>query len=87
MTDIRLFGYSDPLAARAGRDPQWVITDAVRQDEDGILTDWEWWEITGTGLSGYGHLLIIKHNNDYLSAYGHNDRLLAKEGDTVSAGL
>lgn len=40
----------------------------------------------GTGLSGYGHLLIIKHNNDYLSAYGHNDRLLAKEGDTVSAG-
>ena len=40
----------------------------------------------GTGLTGYGHLLIIKHNNDYLSAYGHNDRLLAAEGDEVAAG-
>ena len=40
----------------------------------------------GTGLAGYGHLLIIKHNNDYLSAYGHNDRLLAGEGDEVAAG-
>lgn len=40
----------------------------------------------GSGLAGYGHLLIIKHNNDFLSAYGHNDRLLAKEGDEVGAG-
>ncbi|MFW2404071.1 MAG: peptidoglycan DD-metalloendopeptidase family protein [Gammaproteobacteria bacterium] len=40
----------------------------------------------GTALAGYGHLLIIKHNNDYLSAYGHNDRLLVKEGDQVAAG-
>jgi len=40
----------------------------------------------GTGLAGYGHLLIVKHNDDYLSAYGHNDRLLAKEGDVVAAG-
>jgi len=40
----------------------------------------------GSGLAGYGHLLIVKHNDDYLSAYGHNDRLLAKEGDDVAAG-
>ncbi len=40
----------------------------------------------GTGLAGYGHLLIIKHSSDYLSAYGHNDRLLAREGDEVAAG-
>lgn len=40
----------------------------------------------GDGLAGYGHLLIVKHNDDYLSAYGHNDRLLAKEGDTVASG-
>jgi len=40
----------------------------------------------GSGLAGYGHLLIVKHNDDYLSAYGHNDRLLAKEGDQVAAG-
>lgn len=40
----------------------------------------------GTGLAGYGHLLIVKHNEDYLSAYGHNQRLLAREGDQVAAG-
>lgn len=40
----------------------------------------------GSGLPGYGQLLIIKHNNDYLSAYGHNDRLLVKEGQTVKRG-
>ncbi|MGI9341673.1 MAG: peptidoglycan DD-metalloendopeptidase family protein [Gammaproteobacteria bacterium] len=40
----------------------------------------------GTGLAGYGHLLIIKHNNDYLSAYGHNDKLLVGEGADVKSG-
>lgn len=40
----------------------------------------------GSGLPGYGQLLIIKHNNDYLSAYGHNDRLLVKDGETVRSG-
>jgi len=40
----------------------------------------------GSGLVGYGRLIIIKHNNKYLSAYGHNSKLLAKEGDTVRKG-
>lgn len=40
----------------------------------------------GTGIVGFGELLIIKHNEQYLSAYGHNDRLLVGEGDTVAAG-
>ena len=40
----------------------------------------------GTGIVGFGELLIIKHNDVYLSAYGHNDRLLVKEGDLVSVG-
>jgi lipoprotein NlpD len=40
----------------------------------------------GTGIVGYGELLIIKHNEVYLSAYGHNDRLLVAEGDMVKAG-
>ena len=40
----------------------------------------------GTGIVGFGELLIVKHNEQYLSAYGHNDRLLVAEGDTVSAG-
>ena len=40
----------------------------------------------GSGIVGYGELLIIKHNEVYLSAYGHNDRLLVAEGDKVKAG-
>lgn len=40
----------------------------------------------GSGLRGYGNLLIIKHDQNYLSAYGHNRRLLVKEGDAVKAG-
>jgi lipoprotein NlpD len=40
----------------------------------------------GTGIVGFGELLIVKHNEVYLSAYGHNDRLLVSEGETVTAG-
>jgi lipoprotein NlpD len=40
----------------------------------------------GTGIVGFGELLIVKHNEVYLSAYGHNDELLAAEGETVAAG-
>jgi lipoprotein NlpD len=40
----------------------------------------------GGGLTGYGQLVIVKHNADYLSAYGHNDFLLVAEGERVKAG-
>lgn len=40
----------------------------------------------GSGLRGYGELLIIKHDNLYVSAYGHNSSLSVREGQTVSAG-
>ncbi len=41
---------------------------------------------SGNGLIGYGELVIIKHNDTYLSAYGHNSRRLVKEGQHVDAG-
>ncbi len=41
---------------------------------------------SGTGLRGYGKLVIIKHNNTYLSAYAHNQTILVKEGQTVTKG-
>ena len=41
---------------------------------------------SGSGLRGYGKLVIIKHNNTYLSAYAHNDQVLVKEGQIVSKG-
>jgi len=40
----------------------------------------------GDGLRGYGNLIIIKHNNVYLSAYAHNKKMLVKEGQFVSQG-
>ena len=40
----------------------------------------------GTGLRGYGKLIIIKHNKTYLSAYAHNRDILVKEGQPVGKG-
>lgn len=41
---------------------------------------------SGNGLLGYGELIIIKHNDSYLSAYGHNKTLKVKEGQSVTRG-
>lgn len=41
---------------------------------------------SGDGLKGYGDLIIIKHDDKFLSAYAHNSRLLVKEGDQVYSG-
>jgi lipoprotein NlpD len=40
----------------------------------------------GSGLRGYGKLVIIKHNATYLTAYAHNKDLLVKEGQSVTRG-
>ena len=54
--------------------------DPIVAAADGIVV------YSGSAIAGYGKLLIVKHSEAYLSAYGHNDRLLAKEGDSVRAG-
>ena len=41
---------------------------------------------SGTGIRGFGKLIVIKHNNTYLSVYGHNNELLVKEGQAVTKG-
>ncbi|MDH5184642.1 MAG: peptidoglycan DD-metalloendopeptidase family protein [Gammaproteobacteria bacterium] len=41
---------------------------------------------SGSGLRGYGKLVIIKHDDVYLSAYAHNNRLLVKEGESINIG-
>ena len=40
----------------------------------------------GAGLRGYGNLIILKHNNVYLTAYAHNQSLLVKEDQSVKKG-
>lgn len=41
---------------------------------------------SGSGLRGYGQLVIIKHANEYLSAYAHNQKILVHEGELVTEG-
>jgi lipoprotein NlpD len=41
---------------------------------------------TGSGLLGYGQLVIVKHNETYLSAYGHTKSVLVREQETVASG-
>ncbi|MBZ0329390.1 peptidoglycan DD-metalloendopeptidase family protein [Halomonas sp. ANAO-440] len=40
----------------------------------------------GSGVRGYGNLILLKHNDQYLSAYAHNDSLRVRENDVVEAG-
>lgn len=54
--------------------------DPVRAARDGRVV------YTGSTLVGYGQLVIVKHDDVYLSAYAHNSRLLVKEGDRVRTG-
>lgn len=54
--------------------------DPVRAAADGVVV------YSGNGLVGYGELVIIKHNDSFLSAYGHNRKRLVKEGQRVTAG-
>lgn len=41
---------------------------------------------SGSGLRGYGRLVIVKHPGEFLSAYAHNQEMLVKEGESVNAG-
>jgi lipoprotein NlpD len=41
---------------------------------------------SGNGLRGYGNLVIIKHTDDFISAYAHNRQILVKQGQTVKRG-
>lgn len=54
--------------------------ESVHAAADGIVV------YAGTGLVGYGRLVIIKHNDIFLSAYAHNYRLLVEEGQAVKGG-
>ncbi|WP_259365806.1 peptidoglycan DD-metalloendopeptidase family protein [Colwellia sp. MB02u-6] len=54
--------------------------DSVKATADGKVV------YAGDALQGYGKLVIVKHNEDYLSAYAHNDHILVKEQQVVKAG-
>ncbi len=54
--------------------------DAILAAADGKVV------YAGNGLRGYGELVIIKHNATYLTAYGHNRKIVVKEGQSVKRG-
>ncbi len=54
--------------------------DAVMASADGRVV------YAGAGLRGYGNLIILKHNNTFLTAYAHNQTLLVKEDQSVKKG-
>ncbi|MFM0189163.1 peptidoglycan DD-metalloendopeptidase family protein [Paraburkholderia nemoris] len=56
------------------------VGDPVRAAADGKVM------YAGTGLNGYGSLIIVQHNKDFLTAYSHNRKLLVKIGDIVRQG-
>jgi len=63
-----------------GVDIEGKIGDPVLAAEAGKVT------YAGSGIRGYGNLLIIQHANSLSSVYAHNSRLIAKEGQQVSKG-
>lgn len=75
---ISRFSSGDPL--RKGVDIAGEKGESVLAAADGTVI------YAGNALRGYGKLLIVKHSEEYLSAYAHNHKLLVKEGSEVKAG-
>ena len=63
-----------------GFDISGKVGDAIIASADGRVV------YAGAGLRGYGNLIILKHNNTFLTAYAHNQTLLVKEDQTVKKG-
>jgi len=83
-----LWPVQGPVVARYGESPLTAsgvqlggrAGDPVRAAAGGQVV------YAGSGLVGYGELLIIKHSPNWLSAYGYNQALLVREGDRVASG-
>ena len=56
------------------------IGDPVLAVADGSII------FSGNSLRSYGNLVIVKHNNSYISVYAHNSKNLVKEGDVIKRG-
>jgi len=78
VTGAVIAGYDE--ARNKGLDLGGKLGDAVLAAADGRVV------YAGAGLRGYGNLVILKHNNTYLSAYAHNQTLLVKEDQPVRKG-
>ena len=75
---VRSFGSGDPVSKgiQISADEGTPVLAAI----EGLVV------YAGAGLRGYGNLLIVKHDEEHLSAYAYNRELLAQEGDMVRTG-
>lgn len=73
-------GFSSAQQGNKGIDIAGKRGDKIKASANGKVV------YAGSALRGYGKLIIIKHNDDYLSAYAHNDDILVKEQQLVKAG-
>jgi len=71
---------SDSPTSKKGVDISGSLGQSVKAAAEGKIV------YSGSGLVGYGKLIIIKHNDKFLSAYAYNSELLVNEGDIVKAG-
>lgn len=76
---------SSPFGKRAGKmhdgiDVAVAVDTPVRAACDGVVV------YAGNGLSGYGNLVIVRHENALATVYAHNKELLVKEGQPVTRG-
>ena len=72
--------YSSAEGGNKGLDISGKIGDPVFAAAEGTVV------YAGSGLLGYGNLVIISHNQDFLSAYAHNSRILVRENQKVKQG-
>ncbi len=72
--------FSSSRGGNKGIDIATTGSQPVRAVADGVVV------YSGNGLRGYGRLVIIKHNDDYLSAYAYNQRIRVKEKKQVKVG-
>lgn len=75
-----LAGYSEGAGGNKGIDIAGQTGEPVAAAAAGKVV------YVGGGLRGYGNLVIVRHNATYLSAYGHNSKILVKEGQSVTRG-
>lgn len=80
VNGVLLARFGFPGLAGKGVDIAGKRGDSVRAASDGTVV------YAGSGLVGYGRLLILRHDDNYISAYAHNDRFLVKEGERVKLG-
>lgn len=75
-----VLAFSTTGKVNKGIDIRGGLGESVAAAADGVVV------YAGGGLRGYGKLVIVKHNDHFLSAYGHNRAILVKEGEKVKGG-